>query len=83
MGGIAQFIVAERFKNLEAIEKVKCPTFILHGQRDETVNFSHSQQLCDACGGPAILVLPEDMDHNNLDTLKHFISPLSKFLEDF
>ena len=43
MGGIAQFIVAERFKNLEAIEQVKCPTFILHGQRDETVNFSHSQ----------------------------------------
>jgi pimeloyl-ACP methyl ester carboxylesterase len=83
MGGIAQFIVAERFKNLEAIEQVNCPTFILHGQRDETVNFSHSQQLCDACGGPAILVLPEDMDHNNLDTLKHFISPLSKFLEDF
>jgi len=41
-GRVAQYMVAERFKNLEAIAKVKCATFILHGQLDETVNFSHS-----------------------------------------
>jgi len=31
MGALTQYIVAERFKNLEAIAKVTCPTFILHG----------------------------------------------------
>jgi dipeptidyl aminopeptidase/acylaminoacyl peptidase len=42
LGPLAQFIIADRFNNLDMIKKVKCPTFILHGQKDEVINLSHS-----------------------------------------
>ena len=75
--------MAERFRNQEAITKVTCPTFILHGIRDTLVKFTHSQILCDSCGGPSFLLLPENMDHNNLDVIGDFIAPLSEFLDNF
>jgi abhydrolase domain-containing protein 17 len=42
LGGLAQYMIAERFRNIEAIEKVKAPTFILHGMRDTLVKYQHS-----------------------------------------
>jgi len=62
---------------------VKAPTFILHGLRDNLVSSNHSQILCDSCGGPSFLLLPEQMDHNNLDVVGDFIAPLSEFLDNF
>lgn len=44
-GKIAQYLVKERFNNLEAISKVRCPTFIVHGQKDTLVPFNHSEEL--------------------------------------
>jgi len=38
-------IVYERFKNLENIKKVRCPIFLLHGQKDSLIPVSHSQKL--------------------------------------
>ena len=68
---------------MEAIAKVTCPTFILHGLKDNLVSYNHSQVLCDTCGGPSFLLLPEQMDHNNLDVIGDFIAPLSEFLDNF
>lgn len=82
-GRFTQYVIAERFRNVEAIAKVACPTFILHGIRDNLVPYSHSQILCDTCGGPSFLLLPEQMDHNNLEVIGDFIAPLSEFLENF
>jgi fermentation-respiration switch protein FrsA (DUF1100 family) len=76
-------MVAERFKNIESISKVTCPTFILHGMKDTLVPYTHSQVLCDSCGGPSFLLLPENMDHNNLEVVGDFIAPLSEFLDNF
>ena len=76
-------MIAERFRNEDLISKVKCPTFIVHGERDETISYSHSQILCEACAGPAILVIPHTMDHNRLRVGEEFILPLCKFLDDF
>jgi abhydrolase domain-containing protein 17 len=83
LGSITQYIIAERFRNVDAIAKVVCPTFILHGLRDTLVSYSHSQVLCDTCGGPTFLLLPELMDHNSLDVIGDFIAPLNDFLENF
>lgn len=76
-------MIAERFRNIDAIANVSCPTFILHGMKDTMVKFAHSQLLCDACGGPTFLLLPENMDHNSLDVIGDFVAPLSEFLENF
>ena len=44
-GKWAQYLIKERFNNFEAIPKVKCPVFFVHGQRDNLIPFSHSQDL--------------------------------------
>ena len=44
-GTWAQFLIKERFNNLEAIKKVSCPTFIVHGQKDKLISFQHSKKL--------------------------------------
>ena len=44
-GSWAQFLIKERFNNLEAISKVICPTFLVHGQRDSLISYLHSEKL--------------------------------------
>ena len=31
VGGWASYLIAERFKNIDKIAKVKCPTLFIHG----------------------------------------------------
>jgi len=82
-GSVSQYLIAERFRNIEEIKKVECPTFLLHGLKDNLVSPQHSRELCDACGGPSFLLLPEEMDHNNLDVIGDFLAPLSEFFDTF
>lgn len=42
LGTIPSLIVKERFKNLDVIKKVTCPTLIVHGQSDTLIPFSHA-----------------------------------------
>jgi len=44
-GSWATYLIKERFDNLKAIAEVTCPTFIVHGQSDKLIPFSHSKQL--------------------------------------
>ena len=45
LGTLASLIVRERFENLKLIEKVKCPTLLIHGQADDLIPHSHALQL--------------------------------------
>lgn len=44
-GTWAQYMIKERFNNLEAIAKVRCPTFFIHGQQDKLIPYTHSADL--------------------------------------
>jgi pimeloyl-ACP methyl ester carboxylesterase len=33
----------DMFENIDRIEKVKCPVFIIHGRQDEVVPFDHAE----------------------------------------
>jgi abhydrolase domain-containing protein 17 len=44
-GYFTQYLIAERFKNIELMEHVQCPTFLIHGQLDELIPHSHSEKL--------------------------------------
>lgn len=44
-GLIGGLLVKNRFNNLENIKKTKCPTLIIHGQKDNLVPFRHGQLL--------------------------------------
>jgi esterase/lipase len=79
-GKLAQFLVAERFCNLEHMANVTCPTFLVHGQKDTLIPYSNSQQLHEVCAGPCSLILPKDMDHNEFDFFDDLSLPFSAFL---
>lgn len=46
-GKISQYFIKERFIITDMIKKVKCPTFILHGKRDNIIPVEHSEILAD------------------------------------
>lgn len=94
-GKWAQYLIKERFNNLEHISRVTCPTFIVHGLKDRLIPFKHAQQLyskniflksckltfqLDKCRGLCELVLPKDMDHIEFDFSEDFTVPLIEFL---
>ena len=66
-GKLAGFLVYERFRNIENIKNVTCPTFLIHGQKDTLIPSKHSRELQEVCGGPCSLLLSNDMDHNVFD----------------
>ena len=45
LGSLASLLVRERFDNLTAIEKVRCPTLIIHGQADTLIPDTHAIDL--------------------------------------
>ncbi|CDW83543.1 UNKNOWN [Stylonychia lemnae] len=79
LGTIPSMIVRERFKNIEVIKKVSCPTLIVHGQSDQLIPFSHSQHLHINCGGPSKLIMPKRMTHNEFDLQKDLFEPIKQF----
>lgn len=80
VGKWAQYLVKERFNNLEYISRVTCPTFIVHGLKDKLIPFKHAQELYNQCKGLCELVLPKDMDHIEFDFSEDFTTPLIEFL---
>lgn len=44
-GSLSQYIIKERFSNIEMMEKITCPTFILHGKKDDVIPVEHAEEL--------------------------------------
>lgn len=80
IGSFLSSLVAEHFDNLKLMPKVRCPTFIVHGQRDSLIPWDHAQQLHDSCKGQSYLVMPKEMTHNDFDFYQDLIKPLHQFL---
>ena len=62
------------------MDKVTCPTFIVHGQLDKLIPISHAYQLKDKCSGPTFFLSPPNMTHNDFDFYEDLIRPLMRFL---
>lgn len=41
-GKVASYLINDRFRSIDIIDRVLCPTFIVHGQRDTLISFTHS-----------------------------------------
>ena len=79
-GRFLKSFVADRFRNLDNIKEVYCPTFLIHGVLDNLIPYSHSQELHMNCKGVCHLVLPPDMDHNFFEYYEDFLLPVATFL---
>lgn len=72
-GKLLQYMVSDRFRNIDIVSSVKCPTFIVHGQKDTLVPLQQAEDLYYKCGGLSTLITPAEMDHNNFDFMKDLI----------
>ncbi|CAG9332077.1 unnamed protein product [Blepharisma stoltei] len=79
-GRLAMKFVKERFKNIDLMPKITCPTFLIHGQKDNLIAWENSQQLHDLCPGPCCLLLPKEMTHNEFDFFDDLSLPFAAFL---
>jgi len=50
VGSVGQYLVSNRFVNIEAIKNVRCPTLIIHGKSDRIIPHSHGEELFKKCG---------------------------------
>jgi pimeloyl-ACP methyl ester carboxylesterase len=81
-GNFAKMLVAERFKNIEEISKVKSPILFIHGIKDTLIPKQHSVELLNACLQTVSHIhLSEDMTHNDYDIEYDIIEPSISFLE--
>lgn len=83
VGNFLSNFVAERMDNAEMLQDVESPVFIVHGQRDELIPFTQSQELLDHCykSRHTHLVLPPHMTHNKFNAETDLVIPLMKFLK--
>mmetsp|Transcript_14868 Transcript_14868/g.27488 ORF Transcript_14868/g.27488 Transcript_14868/m.27488 type:complete len:286 (+) Transcript_14868:1285-2142(+) len=81
-GRFASLFVKDRFRSIDLMPYVKCPTFILHGQRDALIPCTNSQQLRNVCSAPCYLFMPAKMDHNVYDFFDDLAIPLMSFFAD-
>jgi fermentation-respiration switch protein FrsA (DUF1100 family) len=78
-GSWATFLVTERFKNIEEMEKVRCPSFFIHGKKDRLIPYEHSRKLFEKCKSIAAMNLSDTMTHNDFNLSEDIIRPLRKF----
>jgi abhydrolase domain-containing protein 17 len=71
------------FDNLGRIGDIRCPVLFLHGTHDETVPFSHSQQLLERAPAPKSFTWVEGGRHNDLvETYPEiYTSSIRRFVE--
>lgn len=80
VGKWARFAVSDVFRNKEMMEEVNCPVFILHGEKDNLIPYSHAEELASKCKGVTDLQIPPNMDHNCFEFYDDLIQPLISFM---
>lgn len=62
--GISRGFLPDRFDNLAAIQRVRAPVFLFHGDHDAVVPYDHARQLQAASGGRAVIVTLRGAGHH-------------------
>jgi fermentation-respiration switch protein FrsA (DUF1100 family) len=70
------------FPNIDKITGVQCPTYVVHGTRDEIVPIWHGQELHRLSPAPYHPYWVEGGQHNDLEVIAHtlFFQRLQDFL---
>lgn len=80
-GQILSSLFAERFSNIDEIEKAECPCFFIHGKKDKIIPWEHSRALFVKCKSAAGISISETMTHNTFKLIYDIINPAKKFLK--
>lgn len=74
-------LIEEWFANKDIAPKIKSPTMIIHGQRDDIISCRHGESLFSLISTRKLFVSPPDMEHNTnlLANLQFFVLPMFQF----
>lgn len=78
-GLLAQLLVCDRFRNIDEIQKVSCPCFFIHGEKDTLIPSSHTIELFSKCKAISGMSLRKHMTHNEFDMKKDILKPIKNF----
>ncbi|HQU91795.1 MAG TPA: alpha/beta hydrolase [Pyrinomonadaceae bacterium] len=72
----------DKFKSIEKIKRVNCPTLVIHGTEDSTIPLYHGEELFEAANEPKYSNWVEGAEHNNVyDRDKNgYLDSISKFI---
>ncbi len=56
----------DKFRNLDKLDAVSCPTLVIHGELDEVIPFPHGEKLFEALSEPKTFLRFPQAGHNNL-----------------
>ena len=77
----AQLMVFDKFDNISRLRETDMPVLLIHGNRDRTIPFSHSEKLA-AANDKAKLVALERAGHNDI-YMHGAEQAISAFIEQF
>ncbi|KAL8216771.1 hypothetical protein R6Q57_023608 [Mikania cordata] len=70
------------YKNVNKIQKVKCPTLVIHGTEDDVVSWLHGNRLWKLAKDPYEPLWVKGGGHCNLELYPDYIRHLFKFIYD-
>ncbi|KAL6579138.1 hypothetical protein OROMI_009354 [Orobanche minor] len=70
------------YKNVNKIQKVKCPILIIHGTEDEVVNWLHGNGLWKLAKEPYEPLWIKGGGHCNLELYPDYITHLNRFVQE-
>jgi pimeloyl-ACP methyl ester carboxylesterase len=84
IGSFLASFVEEKFDNIVAIRRARCPVLLIHGEKDKTISPTHSKKLIANCinAKNAKAVYPPNMEHDAFDYYQDVSEPMRKFLLD-
>ena len=77
----AQWMMTNRFDNLQTIPQCSQPIFIAHATDDRLIPFSHGKKLANVCTAPVQRFVLDGLDHNEMPG-HDFYDALREFLQN-
>ena len=68
------------FPNFKLVEKIRAPTLIMHGDKDEVIDISHARLLHKNSANPYPPLFAKGYTHQNLEQCPDFLPTLHTFL---
>jgi len=81
VGAWAKGLLAERFRNIDSIQNVECPTLFIHGKADSLIPYQHSEELCKRVKGVGILSLLENQGHQHFTIMGQIVPAIKDFMD--
>jgi len=82
VGTWAKGLLAERFRNIDCIERVECPVLFMHGDKDKLIPHGHSVELSKRVKGVGVVRLLEGVGHKDIDVEMLLVPAMRDFMKE-